>query len=231
MGRFHADTLRNLGYRVTTVDPRPDAGAMRLDVPVGVYYSAAVVAVPIKHLAEVSVDIERICERLLIEKPGAASANEMARLRDFIGASRPAVGYTERWNPIVQAIIAGSTRPQRAQTTVKMVRWGTRPSPDIWLDLVTHDVDLVRFLGFGHAEYSTKANYTEMVRRIETVGPAWGERAFDLCAHRLKPLFAQWHNFMGSRSGMCSLTDALHVLERVEELRETGAAPVLEGAA
>lgn len=231
MGQFHAKVLRDLGYMVTTVDPRPEASAMRLTVPIGVYYQAAVVAVPIRHLAGVAVDTERICERLLIEKPGAASVEEMRALREFIGVSRPAVGYTERFNPIVRAIVAGSTAEQRKQSIARIYRWSVRPSPDIWLDLASHDIDLATWLGFAETDYSTKAGAAEMIRRIDVEGPAFGNRSFNLLGHQQSPLHAQWHTFMTTRSGMCSLQEAEHVLERVKELREKAAAALLGEAA
>jgi predicted dehydrogenase len=225
MGGIHAEHLANLGYRVTTVDPRPEMGADYRKLPAWPQardFDVAAVAVPIKHLAEVACEVaSRVPPgRMLIEKPGAATSAELHELRDKIGMSGPLVGYTERFNPRVQELLE-LPWAERNQTRAVFVRWNPKPSPDVWTDLLSHDVDLARWLEFGDAAYDTRAGAPGYVRRI-MLNYNGGSRVVDLMSHGRKPVYAQWHALVmgGARPfGMCTLRDAAQVLREVERLR------------
>lgn len=220
MGRIHADTLRRLGYLVTTVDPRPEAKAQHTRVPPGMYFEAGVVAVPIPHLAEVAADVEFMCNRLLIEKPGAATYAEARELRGRIWASRPVVGYTERFNPQVRAYMATTNYATRSRTSATFVRWNERPTEDAWLDLTVHDIDLSMYMELEAARFDTRAGVAQTRRVVQLERDGMALRNMDLMAHRLEPVTAQWHAvFMRQLDELCSLRHAELVLQRMEELR------------
>lgn len=209
MGRFHARALRDLGFDVATVDPDPAAGAGYRTVP-HVGFDAVCVSVPMAHLAEAAAEWAGFAGRLLIEKPGAVSVREADQLSDVLGAGT-AVGYVERFNPVAQdlkGVLGGLPQPARATFR----RWNTRPSPDVMLDLRSHDVDLARWLGLtGNVAYDTRAG-SPILRRDVTLCSL----RVDLTAHNTSPLHAQWRAVLGDGRDVATLADARATLGALE---------------
>jgi predicted dehydrogenase len=144
MGHNHARAARALGVEVVTVDTDPAAGAdftewQRADV--------CCIATPPDQLTTAAANALALGMRALIEKPGALHAAELARLHD---SGRFFVGYTERFNPAVEALahhlsLAGEIHH------VSIRRLGlpwSGPKHPV-LDLATHDFDVLDYLGLN----------------------------------------------------------------------------------
>lgn len=220
MGRFHRKVLMDLGYDVTTVDPDPTAGADYLSVPSGRHPGVVCVATPMEHLAETAAGFALHTQHLLIEKPGATTYGDALSLASLLGGQRVAVGYVERFNPVVRAVRAvlchratlGMFPPSGAHFT----RWNDRPSSDVALDLQSHDIDLVQHLQLTcPVTLNTRAGVGVRRREIDIHGTAFGLLRYDLMDHDTSPLHAQWHSFLSDRSGYATPADAVHVLARL----------------
>lgn len=215
MGRFHYRVLSDLGFDVTTVDPDPTAGADYLTVPAGKRPETVCVAVPMDHLAETAAGFAGQTRALLIEKPGATSEADARELAGLLSGEHVAVGYVERFNPQVRALaraLADSPPP----TSALCRRWNNRPTADVALDLVSHDVDLVRHLGLGCPVAYEAGGCPVRVREI-IIRTSGRTVRTDLMAHSTSPLHAQWHAFLSKRQGYATLTDAVHVLSVLSE--------------
>lgn len=151
MGARHVRVLSELGLAALTVDPIAEGATYRTLDEVIEPIDIACVAVPIPQLADVAIDvIEAITPRvLLIEKPGAPSSSELARVSDTAATRgvRVIVGYTERFNPVIRTL-AKLSRDGHSRPIEHVV--ATRFSPDAAvaplipheLDLAVHDLDL-----------------------------------------------------------------------------------------
>jgi predicted dehydrogenase len=222
MGRFHSKVLSDFGYDVTTVDPDPGAGADYLSVPAGKRPSVVCVAVPMEHLAETAARFPD-ARHLLIEKPMAPTLGEAVELADRLAGQHVAVGYVERFNPTVHALqraLMDSPPPVAA----RFRRWNNRPSPDVALDLRSHDVDLSMFLGLScPTEFDEQADRPFRVRDILVRTQGRAVRA-DLMAHHTSPLHAQWHAFLSGHELYATPSDAVVVLEALMIHSEAAAA-------
>lgn len=213
MGTFHYQTLRNLGYPVDTVDVDPKRNATYTTVEEALLagrYDIAAVAVPINQLVECAFKLVGV--KMLVEKPFAPTAREAAMLGTYLTAKAPVcVGYLERFNPLVLDLKERLRWPH--VRAVRFTRWSDRPSPDTVTDLLTHDVDLARYLltdewgerAVGLCSFDYRCNQSTKVRRIEVdvavpalAGSALRDETWtvDLMDHDLKPLFALWHAFL-----------------------------------
>ncbi len=212
MGGFHRKVLADLGLDVTTVDPDPNAGADYLRVP-SRDYEVVCVATPIEQLVE---EAFRWCGHegyLLIEKPLAPSLKVAKQMACLLTGQRVAVGYVERFNPRVRALkrlLDDSPPPYSARFT----RHNDRPSPDVPLDLRSHDVDLAAWLGCTErVTYDTSDCAPERRRTIQIQpGPEGLSLAVDLTAHDTSPLHAMWHAFLSGQQGYATPVDAARVL-------------------
>jgi predicted dehydrogenase len=109
---------------------------------------AATVAVPTVSHREVTAKLLEAGVHVLVEKPIAAS---LAEAREMVDLARErarvlAVGHTERHNPAVEALLAGTRTPR----FIEVHRLGSF-SPrsldiDVVLDLMIHDLDVVAAL-------------------------------------------------------------------------------------
>lgn len=202
MGGFHRRVLRDLGMDVSTVDPDPAAGADYVCIPARAF-DVVCVACPIKHLAEQAALWAGHDGWLLIEKPMAPSADEAHELATLFAGQRVAVGYVERFNPIVREALRHPT------TRAHFVRWNDRPSSDVALDLLAHDVDLAHFAGLADvATFDARPDCRVKRREIQL---DFG--TFHLMSHDTSPLHAQWHAFLSERGGYATPADAAVVLD------------------
>lgn len=225
MGMFHRRALRDLGLDVTTVDPDPAAGADCVGVPyVPGGFDVVCVAVPIAHLAEQAARWSGFEGWLLIEKPGApclSDARELARLLD---GQRVAVGYVERFNPVVRQLQRDLVG--RVPRAACFTRWNDRPSENVEIDLRAHDVDLARFLELDcPVSFAAKAATPFRRRLIEVLtGDPRDALTVDLTAHDTSPLHAQWHAFLSGRPGYATPADAVAALAALAHVPERAAA-------
>ena len=164
IGRHHARLLQTGGFArfAGAVDPGGDRYGAVLD-PARVYASVdallaaeqpdfAVIAVPTAEHAEVAAQLARAGVHVLVEKPLAGTVTEAATLIAAIEEAgvRGAVGHVERYNPALLGV-----RDHLAEIgqvfLISTERVG--PFPDrirdvgVVMDLATHDLDLVRWLG------------------------------------------------------------------------------------
>ncbi len=214
MGTFHRKVLRDLGLDVTTVDPDLAAGADYTSAPSG-DFDAVCVAVPIADLA-VAVEFAGRTTHLLIEKPMAPTVGVARQMACWMAGERAmvAVGYVERFNPRVRRLrdlLADSPQP----SWVHFTRWNDRPSPDVALDLGTHDRDLARFLGLTcPVRFDEQANAERRCREITVC--ANHVLHVDLMAHDTSPLHAQWHAFLSGQRGYATPADAVEALAALD---------------
>lgn len=221
MGAFHARTLRDLGYTVTTVDPNPERLADHETLgSVGPRsFDVAAVAVPPGELLATAYQLAGL--PMLVEKPFALNVREARMLAAYLAqqGSKVCVGLVERFNPQVRALRAllmdGTVH---GVTDVTFTRHNDRPTFDLDLDLRLHDIDLTRFLAFGcPVEYDTRARCERKIRTI-TVTHAEGVLTVDLMDHALSPLHALWHAFLTGRPHPTP-ADAIWALQDLQAAR------------
>lgn len=215
MGRFHARTLRDLGYTVITVDPDPTTGADHASIAEATLatkgeFTAAAVATPAEALVETAFQLAGT--PMLIEKPYATNMRDGTMLAAYLHqAGAPVcVGFVERFNPRIRELHPGF------YTTAHFTRWNDRPSPDIPTDLLLHDVDLMIHLGISlnQATFDTRDAQPERVRRI-VLGNHYNDEpttTVDLMDHDQSPLHALWHAFLSGKP-VPGPRDALRALE------------------
>jgi predicted dehydrogenase len=215
MGRLHARVLTDLGYAVTTEDPVAPADVRYLHPSRRRRFDVVCVAVPIRALAWEAVTLQGHRGRLLVEKPFAATVGEAMIARDVLRRQRVAVGYVERFNP--RAVELRDRLHGRTVKGAVFVRCNDRPTPDLDLDLRSHDLDLAYWLGIPWARCAFIATGNGPVKRREIhVDVAGGERiTVDLMDHAQQPLRDQWKAFLAGRPGPASVDDAVRVLGRL----------------
>jgi len=152
MGRHHARTLRRLGVAVQTLDPSTRSGAdhHQLTEELIDFADIVCVATPPAELAEVGALWLERGKSVLVEKPMAVDQEQAQRLlqAELDSEGKLLVGYTERWNPAVHLLkealpLIGEVRhvaTQRLGLPPRCPRTGPA------LDLLTHDLDVLRFL-------------------------------------------------------------------------------------
>lgn len=164
IGRHHARLLQTGGFAqfAGAVDPGGDQYGAVLD-PALVHPSVeallaagapdfAVVAVPTAQHAEVATQLARAGVHVLVEKPLAGTVAEAEALLAAIEAAgvRGAVGHVERYNP---ALLGVREHIGEIGQVFLIATERVGPFPDrirdvgVVMDLATHDLDLVRWLG------------------------------------------------------------------------------------
>lgn len=164
IGRHHARLLQTGGFArfAGAVDPGGDQYGAVLD-PALVHPSVdallaagapdfAVVAVPTAQHADVATQLARAGVHVLVEKPLAGTVAEAEGLLAAIeGAGvRGAVGHVERYNP---ALLGVREHIGEIGQVFLIATERVGPFPDrirdvgVVMDLATHDLDLVRWLG------------------------------------------------------------------------------------
>lgn len=217
MGRFHCRALRDLGLDVTTVDRDPAAGADHVTVPMRSRFDVVCIAVPIDQLADEASAWEGHEGWMLIEKPGAPTAQAAHDLAHLLDGQRVAIGYVERFNPQVRTLrrLLDDAPPP---VSARFRRWGLRVSSDVTLDLLSHDIDLTHHLDLRcPAVYETESERGVTVREVKVWCESGLPIGVDLTAHDTSPLHAQWHAFLAGRGGYATPADAIDVLTRLEQ--------------
>lgn len=210
MGVLHERVLHGLGHEVVTVDPDPEKNA---DLPLiaaldGV--DAAVVAVPPSKLATLTVDASAKATYLLVEKPMAEKVADAVAVADSVG--HLVVGYTERHNPAVEQLrrnleLAGDIHH------IAIQRLGLppdRPTAHVALDLATHDLDVLRYLGFEPKLLHAAGSSRHVVATLEI-----GAATATLEASHLHPTKIRMLTVTGSE-GMLALDYQRQTLDLVE---------------
>jgi len=134
---------------------------------------AVSVAVPTVLHADVAIPIMERGIAVLVEKPLAA---DIAGARELLDASRRyrcllQVGHSERFNPVVQALLRMEVRPKFIET--QRVSPFTFRSADIGVvfDMMIHDIDIILHLA-GRGEYAIDAVGVNVLGECEDVANA-----------------------------------------------------------
>jgi predicted dehydrogenase len=152
MGRHHARALHRLGVAVQTLDPSTRSGADHhmLTEELIDFADIVCVATPPAELAEVAALWLERGKSVLVEKPMAFDQAQAQLLLQAELATEGTlrVGYTERWNPAVRLLresllLIGEVRHV---TTRRLGLPPRSPRTGPALDLLTHDIDVLRFL-------------------------------------------------------------------------------------
>jgi UDP-N-acetylglucosamine 3-dehydrogenase len=151
MGKNHARVLTEMGHHVETVDPDPAAGATWLEADPLPDCHAFCIATPIDTLASFAASAVRKGPTL-VEKPGALRLDTLAELHQTAHEHQHllTVGYTERHNPVVAALkdnlhLVGAVR----HVSIRRLGYASpKTDADPALDLATHDLDVLDYLGF-----------------------------------------------------------------------------------
>jgi predicted dehydrogenase len=227
MGAFHKKALSDLGYDVTTVDPDVNAGADYTRTPHGSHYEVVCIACPIEHLAEQAAGWASSGVQMLIEKPMASNSAEARELAAVLAGRHVAVGYIERFNPMVRHLqhqLANATWDVSPDLTVSatFIRIGDRPSTDIRLDLLSHGVDLARWMRLDDVDHVVAAGGPKKCRSIQ-VALDWHDISepdviieVDLTAHPWSPIHSEWHWFLSGRGWNATPANAAEVLAELE---------------
>ncbi|MBJ7329639.1 MAG: Gfo/Idh/MocA family oxidoreductase [Solirubrobacteraceae bacterium] len=169
IGRHHARLLQTGGFArfAGAVDPGGDQYGAVLDSglvhpSVDALLAAgapdfAVVAVPTAEHAAVATQLANAGVHVLVEKPLAGTFTEAEALIAAIDAAgvRGAVGHVERYNP---ALLGVREHIDKIGQVFLIATERVGPFPDrirdvgVVLDLATHDLDLVRWLGGSDIE-------------------------------------------------------------------------------
>ena len=235
MGSRHLRVLSELGLAAVSVDPVAEGATYRTLEEVIEPIDVACVAVPIPQLADIAIQvIETITPRvLLIEKPGAPSSAELARVSDTAATRgvRVIVGYTERYNPAIRTL-SKLMRDNHVQPIEHVV--ATRFSPDAAisplipheLDLAVHDLDLA----WRHAHNATVSwfgGHAPVRSRVFTCVHVDGSATVLDLDNRLingvqvtgeEPLKREWRYALNVKQTPVPLWPEVEVLEAAEKL-------------
>ena len=168
MGALHERVAREAGLAVHTVDPHRPADFA--DLETAPRAEVVVVATPIALLAETAcAAMRRGCERLLVEKPMAATLAEGRAVLECARttATRLSVGFTERYDPAVATIrgsLLAQAGPVRALEFERLSAASAPAGASAQLDLAVHDLDLLRHLGFAATRIEDAAVTPDGVR-------------------------------------------------------------------
>ncbi len=202
MGRHHARVYSSLAdcQLVAVVDKDLDraqkaasefgGAAVRRWEDVKGSIDAATVAVPTVHHAEVAVPLMERGVSVLVEKPLAPDSTTALQLVEAARKNKTVlhVGHSERFNPVVQAMLRMEVAPRFIET--QRVSPFTFRSADIGVvfDMMIHDIDIVLHL-VGHRACTVDAVGVGVLGTFEDVANArlrFGDHAVaNLTASRL----------------------------------------------
>jgi UDP-N-acetylglucosamine 3-dehydrogenase len=153
MGHNHERVLREMGKDVATLDPSSAAGADHFMVTKEMidWTDAVVIATPIDDLANAAECWITRGKHVLLEKPGATNWETLAALHHSAASKGVAlvVGYTERHNPAVDTLAQHLHRIGTIRhITARRLGHARDRAGDPLLDLATHDIDVLSYLGF-----------------------------------------------------------------------------------
>lgn len=235
MGSRHVRVLSELGLAAITVDPVAEGATYSTLEEVFEPIDIACVAVPIPQLADVATEvIETVAPRvLLIEKPGAPSSAELARVSDAAAMRgvRVIIGYSERFNPVIRAL-GKLMRDGHTQAIDHVV--ATRFSPDAALSpLIPHEIDLAVHdldLAWRHAHNATVSwfgGHAPVRSRVFTCVHGDGSATVLDLDNRLinglqitgeEPLKRQWRYALNVKQTPVPLWPEVEVLEAAEKM-------------
>lgn len=207
MGQHHARVLRELGHTVVGVDPRGHTDCTDLGAA---DCHACVIATPPDQVHPTVDKAHRLhYDVLLIEKPVATDL----RCATVMSGAYPKapVGYVERHNPALVQLKRNLYRVGQV-TDVRIERTGpaSRHPIDPALDLATHDLDALHFLGLprrirayrnsgttlncllDHGTLTASHGHPSKRRTLHVLGTD-GELVCDYQAQRLTYLHAGGH--------------------------------------
>ena len=152
-----ADVAREFGSR-----PLPDLDAVAAES------DAVVVATPTVSHAEIACALLARGRDVMVEKPMAASVEEADRILSAAGKDRVVgVGHVERYNPAIEAALGLARNPG----FVEVHRLGvfTRRSldVDVVLDLMIHDLQIVRALAGAPAREVRAAGVPVLTPKVD----------------------------------------------------------------
>jgi predicted dehydrogenase len=210
MGTHHWRVLRALGHEVVTVDPDPGKNADLPLIAALQQVDAAVVAVPPAAIPTVAVDVGAKARLLMVEKPMADSLQGATALAEHV--KHLVVGYTERHNPAVEELrrhldLIGDIHH------VAIQRLGLPPDRStghVALDLATHDLDILRYLGFAPQLLHAAGSPRHVVATLDLGGPTATIEASHLHPRKIRTL-----TVTGSE-GMLALDYQRQTLDLVE---------------
>lgn len=207
MGALHRKVLRDLSFAVTTVDPLVRDADYRSLSDAGSDFDVAVVSVPIHDLVSEALRVNLLGIPMLVEKPLAATLAEAVHFAQTC-QGRIGVAYIERFNPKVLEL--REWLQGREVVNASFVRHNERPSADRMIDLLTHDVDLARYLDISldRCTFDVEDSNNQRLRVITVNGKAW-----NLMAHDTSPLHGLWHAFLTGSDDVAKPTDAVAVFE------------------
>jgi predicted dehydrogenase len=153
MGKNHARVLEGMGHRVASLDPSLTSGATHhMPTEELIDWTEVVcIATPITELCCTAASWMDRGKSVLVEKPGACTSTGLllSQKEAEQNGVRLAVGFTERFNPGVQALANHLHRVNSVRHIhVRRLGYAADRGGDPGLDLATHDLDVLDALGF-----------------------------------------------------------------------------------
>lgn len=220
IGRHHARLLQrgDIAAFAGAVDPGGDRYGAVLP-PHGVFASVdellgagapdfAIVAVPTALHLPVARQLAEAGVHVLIEKPVAATAVEAQELIAIVEAAgvRAAVGHVERFNP---ALLGARERIDEVGEVFLIATERIGPFPDrvrdigVVLDLASHDIDVVRWLGGSPVAQIAAQTAVKMERGHEDLALMTGRlqsgTTFNCVVDRVSPTKRRRTRILGER--------------------------------
>lgn len=152
MGQVHWRALSLHGYEITTIDPDPERGAYPSQLAAPPAEVVAIAVPPSELVTQAELAIELGAKTIMVEKPFALSLEDGERIVELANSKgvNLGVGYIERANPAVEALRANLHRVG-SPLVITGSRLGPapgRPTAGPVLDLLTHDLNVLAYLGF-----------------------------------------------------------------------------------
>lgn len=165
MGKNHARVLEEMGHAVKTLDPKTISGAQHHSLTQDLvdWPHAVCVATPIEDLSRIAALWLERGKDVLVEKPGAFTVDQLERAQHCgeINGCRLLVGYTERFNPAIQALANHLHRVGTVRHIhIRRLGYASDRGGDPVFDLATHDLDVLDALGFNlHLEHVVRSDH------------------------------------------------------------------------
>lgn len=173
MGVNHTRVLRKLGAKVYTVDPHNKHAAYPT-ITAAPPADIACIATPPDQLSVNAAVALKLGMDVLVEKPMAVhpeDAHHLASLAEESGL-KLRVGYTERFNPALLALkdhlgMVGRVR----HIGLRRLGPAARGDTGVALDLASHDLDVLRFLGYEPKVLDAIGGESAVVAKLHLGGP------------------------------------------------------------